>query len=152
MQANLNCNLSMLIYRAMITSVDILNRNEAPMSRAEQLKRLAAIAGAMDTAFRIPFTKIRFGADSLLGLVPGVGDIAGLAVQAYVLHAAYRLGIPRKLMVKMLGNAAIDMTLGAVPIVGDVFDLFFKSNTRNLKLILDYFEPKRPASTASYSD
>jgi hypothetical protein len=125
----------------MTTSLDIPNRNAAAMSRAELLARLTRIASAMDTVFRIPFTNIRFGADALLGLVPGAGDMAGLAVQGYALYVARQLGLPRKLMVKLFANAAIDMTIGAIPVVGDVFDVFFKSNTRNLRLILGHFEP-----------
>jgi hypothetical protein len=107
---------------------------------ARVLARLQKLAKFMDTALRIPFTRIRFGADSILGLVPGAGDVIGMGVSAYALLEAYRLGAPRSLLLRMLGNATVDAGLGAVPLVGDVFDLFFKSNTRNLKLVAEFIE------------
>jgi Domain of unknown function (DUF4112) len=111
---------------------------------ARTLQRLQRIARVMDTAFRVPFTRIRFGADSVLGLVPGAGDLVAFAVSAYAIQQARKLGVPGHITVKMLGNAAMDFGLGSVPLVGDVFDLFYKSNTRNLKLLTDYLEKNPP--------
>ena len=111
---------------------------------ARTLQRLQRIARVMDTAMRIPFTRIRFGADSILGLVPGAGDLVSFAVSAYAIQQARKLGVPGNITVKMLGNAAMDFGLGSVPILGDVFDLFFKSNTRNLKLLTDFLEQNPP--------
>lgn len=108
--------------------------------RARSLARLKRLAHLMDTALRIPGTRIRFGADSALGLIPGAGDMIGLGISAFALMEALRLGAPPRLIARMLANVAIDTGLGAIPIAGDVFDVMFKSNTRNLKLLLDHFE------------
>ena len=109
------------------------------------LARLQRLARLMDTAWRIPFTRIRFGADSVIGLVPGAGDVIGLGISAYSLLLAHRLGAPRSLLFRMLMNSAVDAGLGTVPLLGDIFDLFFKSNTKNLKLLTDFLEKNHRA-------
>ena len=109
---------------------------------AKTLAKLQRLARLMDTAWRIPFTRIRFGADSVMGLVPGAGDVLGLGISAYALLLAHRLGAPKSLLLRMLANSAVDAGLGTVPVLGDVFDLFFKSNTKNLKLLTDFLEKK----------
>ena len=106
--------------------------------RAKTLKRLGRLARTMDTAIKIPFLKTRLGADALLGLIPGAGDLVGMAVSAYVLAEAWRLGAPSRLLVRMAGNIAVDTGLGAVPVLGDIFDVYFKSNTRNLALLMEH--------------
>ena len=111
--------------------------------REATLLRLRRIARLMDTAFRIPGTRIRFGADPLLGLGPGGGDIVSLGIGLYAFAEAVRLGVPKSVMARMLANIAIDTGVGAIPLAGDIFDLFFKSNTRNLKLLLDHLESER---------
>lgn len=112
---------------------------------ARRLARLKRLARLMDTALRIPGTGIRFGADSALGLIPGAGDVIGLGVSLFALSEAVRLGAPARLITRMIGNIAIDTGLGAIPVAGDIFDLLFKSNTRNLKLLLEHFERERQA-------
>jgi hypothetical protein len=102
------------------------------------IKRLERFARLMDTAWGIPFTRWRFGFDTVLGLIPGVGDGANLLISIYTLYLAQKLGAPNSLLLKMAANSGIDFGLGTVPILGDVFDMFFKSNTRNLKLLTDY--------------
>lgn len=114
------------------------------IDREATLRRLKWIARTMDSAVRIPFTKIRFGADSALGLIPGAGDIVTLGVSAYTLVLARRLGAPPQLIARMMANVAIDTGLGAVPVLGDVFDLFFKSNTRNIRLLMEHLESGKP--------
>lgn len=89
------------------------------------------LAEQMDSAFRIPGTKIRFGWDSILGLAPGVGDAATTIVALAPVAAAYRHGAGRWLLARMLSNVMIDATIGAIPLLGDVFDVFFKANRRN---------------------
>jgi Domain of unknown function (DUF4112) len=108
--------------------------------RVRSLARLKRLARIMDSALAIPGTRIRFGADSALGLIPGAGDAIGLGLSAYALIEAMRLGAPSRLIARMIGNVAIDTSLGAIPVAGDIFDLLFKSNARNLKLLLDHFE------------
>lgn len=109
---------------------------------AEAMRRLATLAKIsrlMDTALRIPGTRIRFGADSILGLVPGVGDAAGALVGLAILNEARKLGLPGNKQMQMLGNLATDAVFGSVPVLGDVFDLYFKSHRRNIQIILDHF-------------
>jgi hypothetical protein len=108
--------------------------------RLRRLRRLRGLARLMDTALHIPGTRIRFGADSVLGLVPVVGDASGALVGLYIVNEARRLGMPTGKLVQMLGNLAADTVVGSVPLLGDVFDLFFKSHRRNMQLILDHFE------------
>lgn len=105
---------------------------------ARDLKRLQRLAKLMDTAWRIPFTRIRFGLDSAFGLIPGLGDMATMFISLYALVLARRAGAPPALMARMAGNVALDFGLGAIPVVGDVFDVFFKSNTRNLALLTEF--------------
>jgi hypothetical protein len=108
--------------------------------QARRLARLKRLAHLMDTALRIPGTGIRFGVDSALGFIPAAGDVIGLGISLFTLTQAVRLGAPRRLVTRMIGNIAIDTGLGAIPVAGDIFDLLFKSNTRNLKLLLEHFE------------
>ncbi len=104
-----------------------------------RLRRVAKVARLMDTAIRIPGTGISFGGDSIVGLVPGVGDAATAAVSLWIVNEARRLGMPTHKLAKMLANVGLDFGLGAVPLVGDAFDLFFKANRKNLAIILDHF-------------
>ena len=104
-----------------------------------RLRRLGTISRLMDTAIGIPGTRIRFGADSVFGLVPVIGDAGGALVGLYIVNEARRLGVPTAKLMQMLGNVAADSVLGSVPVIGDLFDVFFKSHRRNFELILDHF-------------
>jgi Domain of unknown function (DUF4112) len=111
------------------------------MNAAETLKtlnRLKLLARFMDSGWSIPFTKIRFGADPVLGLIPGGGDMVAMLISLYVVVKAYEMGVPNSLLLKMVGNIAIDTGLGTVPVLGDIFDVFFKSNIRNTDLLHDF--------------
>lgn len=93
------------------------------------------LAWWMDQCFRVPGTPIRFGFDALLGLVPGLGDWVTNVVQAYfVVSLVAQKNVPPVIALRMIVNVAIDGVLGAIPLVGDIFDVFFKANTRNLRL------------------
>lgn len=89
----------------------------------------------MDSAVGIPGTKYRFGADSVMGLVPGLGDIAGGLFSAYIIAESARLGVPRSVVASMVANTLLDVGVGTIPIAGDVFDFFFKSNRKNVELL-----------------
>ena len=108
------------------------------IEKLKTLKKLESLARIMDTAWGIPMTRWRFGLDSVVGLIPGAGDALNLGVSLYALLLARKLGAPKSLLLRMAANAGIDFGLGSIPVVGDIFDLFFKSNTRNLKLLTDY--------------
>ena len=100
-----------------------------PLARARTLARL------LDSAAKVPGTGIRFGADAILGLIPGLGDVAGAALAGYLVLLAQRLGAPRAVVLRMLANVAVDTIGGTVPVIGDLFDVAFKSNTRNVALL-----------------
>jgi hypothetical protein len=100
-----------------------------PLARARALTRL------LDSAARVPGTSIRFGLDPILGLVPGLGDVTGAALSGYVVLLASRLGAPTTVIVRMLGNVLADTVGGTVPLLGDLFDVGWKANTRNLALL-----------------
>lgn len=112
----------------------------APRSRAERLARLDQLATLLDTALVVPGTNIRFGLDTVIGLVPGIGDFITTATSLYIVHEAYQLGAPAHLIVRMLGNVALDGVVGAVPIAGDVLDVFWRSNRRNMALLRQHLE------------
>jgi len=103
-----------------------------------RLDRLDTVARRMDRAFRIPLTPIRVGWDSILGLVPVVGDTLALAPAIFILHEARDMGASRIVQARMAANIGVDWLLGLVPVVGDLFDIGFKSNTRNVALLRDH--------------
>ncbi|WP_412065701.1 DUF4112 domain-containing protein [Rhizobium sp. SYY.PMSO] len=109
------------------------------IDRIIRLRRMRGLARLMDTALRIPGTRFSFGADSIIGLVPGVGDFAGAAISLYIVNEARKMGVPNDKLLKMLANIGFDAVAGSMPLVGDLFDVYFKSNRRNLELVLDHF-------------
>jgi hypothetical protein len=109
-------------------------------SRAERVKRLESIAAVMDTAFVVPGTGIRFGFDGLVGLVPGIGDFVTTALSLYLVHEAWQLGAPKHLIGRMLANVALDGAIGAVPVAGDLFDVLWRANKRNMRLLREWME------------
>ena len=100
-----------------------------PLARARVLTRL------LDTVGRVPGTRIRFGLDPIIGLVPGVGDVAGAVLSGYLVLVGARLGASRTIILRMLVNVAIDTLVGTVPLFGDAFDVVWKSNVRNMVLL-----------------
>lgn len=100
------------------------------------------LARIMDTAFSIPGTRFRFGIDSLIGLIPGAGDLAGLAVSIYILVRARQIGVPWPLLSRMFANVLIDAGVGSIPVLGDIFDFAFKANARNVDLLKDYLRTR----------
>ncbi len=109
-------------------------------SRAERVRRLESIATVMDTAFVVPGTGIRFGFDGLVGLVPGIGDFVTTVLSLYLVHEAWQLGAPKHLIGRMLANVALDGAIGAVPVAGDVFDVLWRANKRNMRLLREWME------------
>lgn len=108
-----------------------------------RLRRLTTIAQLMDTALVVPGTNIRFGADAVLGLIPGAGDLIGAAISLAIVNEARRLGVPNALLARMIVNIGFDAVLGAVPLLGDAFDVYFKANRRNAQLALEHFNGQR---------
>ncbi len=109
-------------------------------SREERIARIDALARLFDTAFVVPGTNIRFGLDAMIGLVPGIGDAITTLMALYIVREARALGAPRLLVGRMLANVAIDGIVGAVPLVGDAFDLAWRANRRNVALLRDHLD------------
>jgi hypothetical protein len=103
--------------------------------REEAHQRLRHIAKLMDSQIRVPVLGLRIGADAVLGLVPGIGDVLSGLIGAYLIYEAQRLGIPRSAMLRMIANVAFDTAIGAIPIAGDIWDFFFRSNDRNMQIL-----------------
>jgi hypothetical protein len=95
----------------------------------------ALIAQLMDTVFVIPGTNIRFGLDALIGLFPGIGDSIGALISSVLIAQAARMGVPKIVLARMAGNVVINSLVGAVPIFGDVFSVFYRSNVKNYALL-----------------
>jgi len=108
--------------------------------RSERVRRLESIAAVMDTAFVVPGTGIRFGFDGLIGLVPGIGDFVTTALALYLVHEAWQLGAPKHVITRMLANVALDGVIGAVPVAGDVFDVMWRANKRNVRILREWID------------
>lgn len=109
-------------------------------SRKQRMERLDALASLMDSAIVIPGTGIRLGADALIGLIPGIGDLVTAGVSCIIVLEARRMGAPAHVVARMIGNVAIDGIVGAVPLFGDIFDVAFRANLRNMRLLRKHFE------------
>ena len=103
----------------------------------------------MDSSFRIPGTQIRFGLDGIIGLIPGFGDALGALISSHILTQAAQMGAPKSILLKMAFNIGFDAVLGIVPVVGDVSDLIWKANQRNVQLLNDYLN--QPEKTVIHS-
>jgi hypothetical protein len=109
-----------------------------PRSRAERIARIDALANLLDTAFIVPGTNIRFGIDAMIGLIPGIGDAITTLMSLYIVREARELGAPRHLIARMLINVALDGVVGAVPLLGDAFDVMWRANRRNMALLQNH--------------
>jgi len=126
-----------------------MDKNLSDEELLATLNRLERYADLTDSRFRIPFTKIRFGIDSIIGLIPVVGETIGLVLSLYLLREAFKLGVPTSLKLKMLCNVLVDWVIGLVPIAGDIADVAFKANIRNIKLLLEHIDLERQAQRAA---
>lgn len=111
-----------------------------------RLLSLERLARRMDAALRIPGTRIRIGVDGILGLIPGIGDGLALAPAGYIIWQAHRLGAPPALLARMGVNTGIDVAIGSVPLIGDIFDVGWKSNLRNVDLLRRHIADRAPAA------
>jgi len=109
----------------------------------EKLVRLRQLSKNLDESFTIPGTNIKFGMDALLGLVPGGGDLVSGIFSLYMLRAAIKMKLPKRAIFSMLVNILLDTTIGIIPVAGDIFDIFWKSNKRNLKIIEKHLANRR---------
>ena len=117
---------------------DFGNANANPfgnLTREQRLARLDALARLLDVAFILPGTNIRYGIDGLIGLIPVVGDIITTAISLWLVREARALGAPWHVTARMLGNVAVQGVIGTVPVAGDAFDVLFRANMRNARLL-----------------
>ena len=121
---------------------------DIPLGRspAEVRRRMEAMERLLERSLVIPGTKIPVGLDSVVGLLPVIGDAIAAALGAYLLWEARNLGLPRWKLWRMAGNIAFDTAVGAVPVAGDIFDFAFRSNSRNLRLVQRHLDKHHPAT------
>jgi hypothetical protein len=113
------------------------------LTREQRLARLDAVAKLLDIAFILPGTKIRYGVDGIVGLIPVVGDIIATALSLWLVREARALGAPWHVTARMLGNVAIQGVIGTVPVAGDAFDVLFRANMRNVRLLRRWMDKQR---------
>lgn len=117
------------------------------LERLATLNRIRKFTYLMDSAFRVPIIGFRFGLDPIIGLVPGAGDLVSTAFSAYLIFLAARFSLPPQIMRQMIFNVALEAAVGTVPLIGDLFDAFYKSNIRNLALLEKHLGIEDPETT-----
>ncbi len=133
------------IWETTVTSYSYTSSlNNASLQADESRARLDALARFLDSAIRVPGTNIRFGADALLNLIPGVGTLTSKGMSAYLIWEARRLGVPTTTILRMVGNVGVDFLISAVPVVGWVGDVFYRSNLRNMALLRKHLDRVHP--------
>lgn len=116
-------------------------------SRPPSLHAFERMANLLDSRFEIPGSGIRFGLDPILSLMPVLGDLITMVISSMLIYTMHKHGASRKVVVKMMLNAGLDTVIGAIPLVGTVFDVFFRANERNVKLLREhYYEGKHQGS------
>jgi hypothetical protein len=111
------------------------------------LKVVERLSHLLDSKFIIPGTNIRFGVDPLLSLFPVIGDMITFLISCALIYLMHTHGASRKVVIKMVLNSSIDAVIGTIPLIGTVFDIFYRSNDRNVKLLKEhYFEGKHQGS------
>jgi uncharacterized protein DUF4112 len=136
------------------TAVPIPHQGDRPYTDAEasrrRLEALRRWAVLLDSVFRVPGTSFRFGIDAIIGLIPGLGDLASPIYTIAILLEGFRRRIPAVVQARMVLNAAVDMLIGLVPLAGDVADAVWKADLRNVALLERHATPGVPPSTADY--
>jgi hypothetical protein len=128
-------------------SSDVVNNNSKQVKLTGQFKWVERIASLMDDKFRLPGTNFRFGLDPIMNLIPYAGDVSGFVVAAALLFVMAKNGVSRKVLILMAINICVDAAIGAIPLIGQVSDFYFKANTRNIQLLKEpYQEGKHTGS------
>ena len=117
------------------SAIEFLSGLTSRMSHEERLEQVHWLAGLMDDRYVVPGTRVRFGWDSILGLFPGLGDALTSIISLLIVHHAWQTGASPFTLARMIGNVAADFLLGSIPFVGDLFDVAFKANRRNARLL-----------------
>ena len=113
---------------------------ESPKHKEAHLIRLKRFATWLDDRIPIPGTDQRIGLDAIIGFIPVVGDVFTSITALYILREAWKLGVPKTTLMRMMWHVGTDLLLGAVPIVGDLYDVFLKSNLKNVRLLIEHVE------------
>jgi hypothetical protein len=116
----------------------------SPESERATLRRLDSLARLLDSAFALPLVGVRVGLDPLLNVIPGAGLIVAKGLSAYLVWEAYRVGVPRSVIARMVANVGADLAISAVPVAGWVADIFFRANLRNMELLREHLEARHP--------
>jgi len=121
----------------------------ATIDKDKTRNRLERLAWILDNSIPVPGLNARIGIDPLIGLVPGIGDTIGALLSSYILAAAAKQGAPRSVLLKMAFNIAVEAIVGILPVMGDLFDMAWKANQRNVQLLGDYLDQPRKTVVAS---
>ncbi len=133
------------IWETTVTSYSYSSSLSSASFRATETRaRLDTLAQFLDSAIRVPGTNIRFGADALLNLIPGIGTLTSKGMSAYLIWEAHRLGVPTSTLLRMVGNVGVDFVISAVPLLGWVGDVFYRSNLRNMNLLRRHLDKAHP--------
>ncbi len=119
-----------------------------PRPQSDTRARLRRLAWLLDSSIRLP-GGLSIGIDGILGLIPGVGDLLAALLSSYIVVEAARMRLPGSVLLRMVWNIGLELTVGAIPLAGDLFDIVFKANVRNVKLIEDYLEAPRATRSSS---
>jgi hypothetical protein len=122
----------------------------SPQEHRSRLEKLRSLQWLLDNAYRVPGTNLRFGWDSIVGLVPGAGDIVTALFSGALIMQAHKMRVPRVIQLRMVVNVLIDVVMGLVPLAGDVADVFWKSNARNFALLEKHAATPTGASTGDW--
>ena len=117
----------------------------AAPSNESAVRRMQTVANLLDTAFVIPGTKQRVGIDAIIGLIPGAGDVLTTLLSSYIIWEARNLGVSRVALGRMLANLGIHAVIGSLPLVGDLFDAFFRVNQRNMRIVRSQLQKRSAA-------
>lgn len=136
------CYLSLIIIQYQVSNI-MAKETHLDVKGQLELGWIDTLSNLMDTQFRIPGTNIRFGGDFLMGLVPGAGDLASFGISSILILAMVRHGVSSSVVARMLGNIFLDTVVGSIPILGNIFDLTYKANTRNINLLKEHYQEGR---------
>jgi len=118
----------------------VRSERNSQISTDEKLKWVERMAKLLDNQYRLPGTNFTFGIDPIVGLIPIVGDIAGGVMSFLLVRTMFQYGASKALIFKMLGNIVLDVLVGSIPVVGGIFDFWFRANKRNVTLLRNYYE------------
>tara|TARA_B100002049_G_C16005410_1_gene343402 strand:+ start:504 stop:953 length:450 start_codon:yes stop_codon:yes gene_type:complete len=124
----------------------VTNNKNMDVRAPQELLKAQKTANLLDTSVKLPVIPIRFGLDSIVGLIPGVGDAAMLLAGLRIVWLAKKMGVPKPLVASMVRNSAIDFGLGFIPFVGDIADFFYKSNQKNVRIMETWWASQNKGS------